>query len=938
MNGGITLAEPGWLLLLPLALLAAFSAARGTRVRLGRRAGLVRAARFLLLIGLVLALAEPLGRHREDRLTVIFAVDVSRSVGPEGREYVGRYLEAAAERLPDGDRAGVIVVGEEARVEEHPREGWRAGELLTEIGENGSDLAAAIRLSRGLFPAGHEKRLVLLTDGMETRGSLEDAILGADDPIDLVWVPVRGARQTEALVESISAPANLTEGQPHRVRVLIRSTMETGGILRLYRGDTLISSSRVRLRPGDGNLFSMELEAPFDSGPLLYRAELEAEGDGATENNSAATVVRVEGRPRVLAIDTDPNALQPLARALTAADMAVTRGGPASLPGDLVGMAAYDAIILSDSPATDYSDGQLESLGTYVHTVGGGLVMIGGPGSFGPGGYWKTAVEKVLPVELDVKDRRNYPTLGLVLCIDKSGSMAGARAVRKIDIAKAAAAEVATEMTPMDRIGVIAFDAAAKWVVPMTEGGDAGKVLSGLGTVRAGGGTDAYPAMELALETLREEEVRVKHVILLTDGQLAGRDHEGLASRMASRGISVSTLGIGTDADPYTLERIARSGTGEFYMARDISRVPRIFLREAFRVSRSWIEEEPFQPVLQSTHPALAEIAPGGTPPLEGYVVTSRRAGAQHLLATPKDDPLLSVWRHGLGKAAAFTSDAKGRWGRSWVQWEGYRPFWMQLVRWTSRDEERAGRLQAIANVSEGRLVISADLHASDGAFINGARPHAVVAGPDGARQEIGLEQVGPGRYRGEVDAGEPGVYMAAVVDGPSDAGTTTTTVLPYSSEFRDLDRAPDAMERLVAGRHARIEAEAEGIFRHTGGGGEVRWPLAPYLLALSAFFLLTEVAARKLQVRFPIPAFLARAGRTESEPSLVRLRGARRRVQDKYAAEADPEEQASPPGEAAAVAAGPSIRRRKPAGAVADRSADTTSRLLKAKRRRRRS
>ena len=68
----------------------------------------------------------------------------------------------------------------------------------------------------------------------------------------------------------------------------------------------------------------------------------------------------------------------------------------------------------------------------------------------------------------------------------------------------------------------------------------------------------------------------------------------------------------------------------------------------------------------RGTQAALWGIDPAAMPPLDGYVAASEKTGAEHLLATHRGDPLLSAWRVGLGKAVAFTSDAKGRWAGSW--------------------------------------------------------------------------------------------------------------------------------------------------------------------------------------------------------------------------------------------------------------------------------
>jgi uncharacterized membrane protein len=782
-----------------------------------------------------------------------------------------------------------------------------------------------------------------MTDGIETRGSVEDAVARLASDVDLLWVPLERAEAPEVLIDEVSAPSRVVEGEPHRVRIVVRSSIATGAILRVYRGSKPVAASRVQLQPGQANLFSFEQTAPRATDAVVYRAEIEADDDGLVENNRGAAVVRVEGRSRVLIVDRDPRSLEPLARALESGEMEVELGGAGLIPGNLLGLTAYDAVVFADMPATQLSDGQMRALRDYVETAGGGFVMLGGPDSLGPGGYWRTPVEEILPVSMELKDRTHYPSLGLVMCIDKSGSMAGHARAAKIEVAKASAAEVAAQLTPMDQVGVIAFDAAAKWVVPLVSGGDRDRVVRSLGTVRAGGGTDAYPAMEEARRALRGAPVRIKHVILLTDGQLQGRDHVGLAEVMRTEGITISTVGVGTDADLFTLQRIAMAGGGRFYPARDIVRLPRIFLREVFHVSRPWLVEESFRPV-RSEGAMLPELRLDAAPPLAGYVATSDKSRAQHLLLTHRDEPLLSVWRFGLGKTVAFTSDAKGRWSDAWLRWDGYAPFWAGVVRWAARGHETAGRLRAGVSVSEGRLRVAADYVDSEGSFVNGATPKTVVVGPDGFRAEVPLAQVGPGRYEAEVRGAPPGPYLAAVLDSTFEGntvGATTTTIVPYSDEFRSLDLAPEALERLVTSGRVRIETDHDGFFSHRGTGGIVRWSLVPLLLGAASILFVGEIAARKL--RFDRARRRSDATRAASRMSerFARLRSARgRALKEKERDEvAEPVTAADAlPADPREVRAGsrPRPEETKPTAEEGPPEDEThTSRLLRAKRKR---
>ena len=928
----MTLDAPWFLLLLPPAVaLLIWIGRSGRRLLSPPRHRAVRVLRPLAAALLVLALAGLALQRRDERLTLIFAVDGSRSVGGAGHVETVRWLGEAADRLPEGDRAGVVVFGAEAMVDTLPSDHFRVGEVLGRPADDATDLASAVRLASGLFPPQQEARLVLLTDGVETRGSVEQVVAALSPELDVMWAPLAPPAEAEVAVEQISLPERVVEGEPHRVRVVLRASRRTTATLRLYRGATPVAASPVELEPGRAQVFAFDQTAPPGAGVLLYRAQVTADGDATPENNRAEALVTVDGRPSVFLVDREPRAIAPLARALEAAGMRVDVGGPGALPTNVSGLAAYGAVMLSDVAADHFSAAQIEALATWVEDLGGGLLMLGGPEGFGRGGWWKTPVEEVLPLSMAVKDHSYFPSVGLVLCLDKSGSMAGSSrrgangtmaGVAKIGMAKAAAAGVIELLEPMDSIGVIAFDAAAKWVVPVSSARDRQKILELLGTLRAGGGTDAYPAMQQALTALEETDARIKHVILLTDGQLAGRDHEGLSRKMLAAGVTVSTIGIGTDADLHTLDRIAQEGGGTFYHADDMDSVPEIFLRDAFRVARSWLVEETFQPVRLASHPAITGLS--ALPALDGYVAASEKAGAEHLLATHLGDPLLSVWRIGLGKSVAFTSDAKARWAGRWLRWSGYGATWAALVRWTIRDPA-AGRLRVQADATGGRLRLAADLLDASGAFVNGARLRTRVVGPGGRTREVELEQEGPGRYTGELEADRDGPYLAAVVrDDPSPVGAapregaTVAAMVPYSDEFRGLSSAPDALERLVAAGRVRQLSSAEELFQRRGTGGLIRYSLVPWLLAAVAALLVLEVAVRKLA----LPSWLERrrAVTTAGDARLEALSAARRRATRRVRDGAS----SAPPASSSAVSA--SVSEARPAEVSEQETADAGS------------
>jgi Ca-activated chloride channel family protein len=299
----------------------------------------------------------------------------------------------------------------------------------------------------------------------------------------------------------------------------------------------------------------------------------------------------------------------------------------------------------------------MDAVKTYVREMGGGLVMIGGEQSFRLGGYYRTPIEDSLPVKMPIKKNVEKPNLALALVIDKSGSMSG----HKIELAKEAAIAAAEVLKENDRFGVVAFDGAAEWIAPMTDSSDLGAITGYISRLVAGGGTNIYPGLYDAFQALQEEDAKLEHIILLSDGQTEGSGYDTLVSHIAADGITLSTVGIGEGADMRLMEDMASWGNGESYFTNDFGSIPQIFTRETMRASKSMLIEEPFVPTQVAQSEILKGIPLDDMPFLLGYVGCQGKDRATISLVSDYGDPVLASWTFGLGRAVAFTSDAKAR-------------------------------------------------------------------------------------------------------------------------------------------------------------------------------------------------------------------------------------------------------------------------------------
>lgn len=883
------LASP-WLLVLLLVVppLVVLTIRRGRMLDPGRRL-LFLGLRIPALVLLAVALAGPALARYTDRLTVAFLLDQSHSVGEAERGRALKIIGDVRGGLAPGDSALLVRFGAGAELETLPAGRLPESEGGGDLDGSATDIASAIRLALAESgrAGGGALRLVLLSDGNENRGSVEAAAaearaLGAR----LFAFPLASAVAAgEVAVTEIAAPDRARAGEPQQVTVLVRSLAPVRARVTLFRDGEPAGFREGMLAPGE-NPF------PFtghftERGLHAWDAVVESPGDRVLENNHARRLVEVTGSPQVLYVARAGRQSPALLAALAAQGIAAVEIEPAGLPGTLAGFLPYDAVILDNIPGFGLSYEKMETLERYVRDTGGGLLMIGGENSFGAGGYYKTPIERALPVDMDVKSQVQMPRLSLVIVVDKSGSMGGTveSGEMKIDVVKSAAFAAVELLNPFDRVGLLAFDADLEWTVPLKEAGNREDIARELATLVPGGGTIMYPALEEAHRILAASPSPLRHIIVLSDGLTNPGEFEALAGRIARDKITISTVAVGEDADAELLAKMARWGGGRFYAASDPRSVPRIFMTETILVSRGLLIEKRFLPSVWSANEILDGIPAAEIPPLDGFVLTYMKTGAERVLTALFDAPLLASWHYGLGRSAAFTADLRGRWGRSWMAWDRLPRFSAQLVRWIEKPGD-SHLLHPHIELAGGRGSISVDAIDDLGAFVNGRDMHAIVIGPAQESEQVLLAQTGPGLYEGSFRAeavGDYAVTISAAASGAQEIAPRTLGISrSYAEEYRIL--APDIrlLARLADRTGGRLAASADdtealaailarekSISRIPASGASIGSAAAsatgaawPWLLAAALLLFVLDISARKLVLSETARERLAPLGR----------------------------------------------------------------------------
>jgi uncharacterized membrane protein len=828
---------------------------RQTGGRLGLPRGLgdrwALGLRCALLAVLLLALTKPTIPRWADRLNVTFLLDMSDSVSLAARESAYRFAAQSVSAMQPGDQAGLVVFGEDAVVDQPLRPTTKIERPQAQVAGRGTNLAQALQLGLATAPPGEANRFVLLTDGRQNAGNaLAVAQAAKDAGADIYYVPAPLTFPQEVVVESMVLPQEVKFGEPFQAKVVAWSQAETQGRLSLYRNAEFLGSQVVRLSPGK-NVFTYR-QSLEQSGIHVYQAALDVDGDTIEENNRALGTLVVRGRPQVLLAEKDRSQAQALAAALRSQHVDVTVVEADKIPKDMAGLQKYDGLILSNVSSLKMTKKQMENIRDYVREQGGGLIMLGGEESFGLGGYYRTPIEEALPVTMEVKQKIEIPSLAVVLSIDRSGSMAMTtdEKVTKLDIAKEAAHLVVDLLDDRNEVGVMSWDTEFVWDAPLRPARDKQAIHRSIATIKAGGGTDGYPALKEAYQVLFDRPALLKHVIFLSDGQMTRGDFAGLLRRMAKDKITVSTVAIGKDADVPLMVDVAKWGRGRFYYTEDDSTIPRIFTLETQLASKASLVEQPFKATVASpAHEAIQEIDWKEAPPLGGYVATSMKANADLVLMTHQEDPLLATWRYGLGRSVAFTSDAKAKWGVLWVRWGGFNKFWSQVTRWALRTGTRSDTVATVSRSDDvGEVVV--DAIDPKGEFINFLDSQVGVVAPNKTQTVVDLEQIGPGRYRGRFPAGREGVYLVGMAQRRADqmvGSQLAGLVVPYGREFRDLGVDEAFLRELSELTGGGILAEPKDAFLQNRHKSRLSVDIWPWLVGMVAVLLIPEIALRRI-------------------------------------------------------------------------------------------
>ena len=867
-----------WLLAAaPLVAIPGVLAMRAGRPLAGALSAALRTAVFVALILMLAGTRVPF-QASAHRMTLVVAMDQSQSIAADQRQWMLHRIKAIGHAMNPADKLAVVGFGRDAQLiapGSEPR-------LLTLSGTGAdpgaTDIADALTTAAGIFPPTDEKRLLLLSDGVETENSAIDELPALADAGVRVFTaappPSAVARVALAGFEAPSTVHAQTSFALH-LDIASEASHPVDAHIRLYGEGVALGGQQVQLQPG---LNRFELPYRIDQpGAYLLRAAIEVAPDLALVNGSAEAAVSVAAPPHVLLIANPPP--ESLVKALELRHYTVANAGPHGLSTRAADYLAYQAVIIANATADAITPAVQYALNRYVADYGGGLIVTGD--TLRDGKFHGGALEKTLPIEFQPQPPPpSREPIAVYLLIDRSNSMSyNSRfpAVRDgedgfITRRGRRRPRCSNRTDDTDYAGVIAFD-SEPYVLghmrPLAE--DRDDLLGRISRLEPGGGTDFKGALEIAEREILTTGLPVREVILLTDGDTNRQyhDHDQLMADYAKENIPVSTIRIGPDLENLRLlQDFAKNSGGIFYRVEDIKRLPQLLVHLTHE-AQNFKHRNRTHVDLAAPSSILNGIGPAEIPPIDFFAEARTKSGAEVPLvirSPAQTSPLLATWQYELGRSAVFVADPDSMGSLAWIRWDRYAEFWSQLVNWVARAGDSGPFSLRISNAADGALTIEAD----DADTIPVGNLFARITGP-GPAIDVAMTQVDATTYRGETASLPNGKYVVTLMikAGDTERVLLRRDVAAVGSGIRQWCRtAHPAAQSVVTQGNRDADRGAvrcrDGTHRSSGRRAGNRLPIAGFGSDAARDFPAAGGGVCAPPDAQPIAGVCARSGTTE--------------------------------------------------------------------------
>lgn len=844
------LQDPVWLLLIiPFTVLLWVA-------RLPSR--LLQVLRVIAVVLLILALCGPAIVLPSHHGTVVIVADRSASMPPDKDIRHQEVTQLIQGKMSPQDRLGIVSFGERSVIEKIDQRGSFQG-FTSQVNPDGSNLSEALRTAVSLIPPDSPGRILVLTDGRWT-GQEPSAVvttaMGRRISIDYRLLERAGAM--DLAIAEVQAPPMVSPQESYMMNVWLQSPISQEITYQLRRSNTIIAQGRRQVPAGQSRLTFRDKAA--EPGTIAYSIYIQSDGqDPVLENNVAKVLVGVRGEKPIVCLTAKADS--GLAQLLSRSGLNVTVQTPSQMEYSLERLSGCQGLIIEDVPANAIGTAGMENIAEWVTKTGSGLMMTGGKNAYGPGGYFKSPLEPIMPVSMELRREHRKLSLAIVVALDRSGSMGAPVGLgkTKMDLANLATVEVLDLLSGMDQFGVLAVDSSAHQIVDMGDVSQNAAYRSKILQIGSmGGGIFIYEALSNAARMVMSAEPQTKHIILFADAADSEEpgDYRRLLAECNAAGITVSVIGLGkeTDVDAPLLKEIAELGQGRCFFTESATELPRLFAQDTFVVARSSFLEEP-TPV--DSLPSMLTIAGRQfeiPEPVGGYNLCYIRDGAT-LCAVTVDEyqaPIMAAWQSGIGRALCYTPQADGPYTGDIVKWPQLGEYLAGMAKWTAGEPGNFGDEMVLTQqVDNGtcRIQLHLDPQRKNQRILKLPTVTSLYGytGQTPATQTHTMTYTDADTLTADFPLQGARTYLSTVEMPGFNPVTLPPVTLPYSPEFKPADRqqAAAVLSSMANATGGRERVDVSGIWDDLPVRKQLV-PLTPWLILIAVVVFLLEIFQRR--------------------------------------------------------------------------------------------
>ncbi|AKB82232.1 hypothetical protein MSBR3_1654 [Methanosarcina barkeri 3] len=528
--------------------------------------------------------------------------------------------------------------------------------------------------------AGSGNQIVLVSDGNNNAGKdLPEALEFAKETSTPVYL-VQPELQTNDLSVEMQGDKTVVVDNQNEFDIVVRqaSNQSVSYLLEVSVDGKLSQSRDFTLQGRNNSEDPIKINQAFNTlGAHNLSVKVTPHGeDKNTVNNQFFKSVYVIPKSKLILVTGEPDS--PLGKVLSNlynVSVVSTYPGAAALKGS-------KALVLDNQPISSFSEAQMKEIKNYVSN-GGGLVVVGGEQAYNYGDYLNSSLEEILPVlskPSDYKGGRN-----LVLLLDVSPSTAAHKS--QGDILGNAIYIIQNENLKDANAGVVAFGSKAYDV-------SGGFVFLGLEqnkkilkdkierlTPDDQSKTSLNEGLNITKQMLTGKDGKLD-AIIISDGAIKQSYEPSLqaAKELQKLGVNLYFIHISSVAPSQINEK--RQYYAENFM-KELG-----LEKNYFHIDKGERANIGFEPSKESSEEKKEEKEENlGAYPLlayspdhfitknvnltnasiTGYNDVTQKAGAERLVITSTGKPVLTTWRFGLGRVAAFTTDNGEGEGSRWA-------------------------------------------------------------------------------------------------------------------------------------------------------------------------------------------------------------------------------------------------------------------------------